>query len=69
MSTSGKTGMSGFMSRNPSIDEVTVIDGVITPSASRTLPPIMVSTAAQVDFSLGQTGQKFHLRRDYQPLA
>ena len=48
--TTGSTGIAGFINRNPSMDEVTVIDGVITPSASRAPPPIIVRTAAHEDF-------------------
>ena len=51
-STIGTTGISGRYSFNPSIDEVTVIAGVITPSARRAAAPIIVRIAAQELFSL-----------------
>ena len=50
VSTIGITGMSGLKSLNPSIDEVTVIEGVITPSANKAAPPIIVRMAAHDDF-------------------
>jgi hypothetical protein len=52
ISTIGITEIPGLMSLKPSIDEVTVIAGVITPSASKAPPPIIVRIAAHVDFRL-----------------
>ncbi len=50
--TIGTTGISELISCNPSIEEVTVIAGVMTPSARRADPPIMVRIATHGDFSL-----------------
>ena len=50
ISTIGTTGMPVLKSRRPSIADVTVIEGVITPSASNADAPIMVRIAAQLDF-------------------
>ncbi len=47
--TIGTTGILELKIFNPSMDEVTVIEGVITPSASKAQAPIIVSTAAQDD--------------------
>jgi len=46
-STIGTTVKEGKESLNPSIEEVKVIAGVITPSASSAAPPIIVRRAAQ----------------------
>ena len=40
--TTGITGTLGLLIFSPSIADVTVIAGVITPSANKVLPPIMV---------------------------
>jgi hypothetical protein len=48
--TIGTTGIFGLNIFNPSMADVTVIEGVITPSARSAAPPIMVRTAAHVDF-------------------
>ena len=50
--TIGITGILVLKSLNPSIAEVTVIEGVITPSASKAAPPAIVRSAAQLDFFL-----------------
>jgi len=48
--TIGTTGIFELKSLSPSTAEVTVIEGVMTPSARSAAPPIIVSTAAHVDF-------------------
>ena len=48
--TIGITGMLVLKSFRPSIAEVTVIEGVITPSASKAAPPAIVRRAAHPDF-------------------
>ncbi len=49
-STIGTTGIWALKSFNPSIAEVTVIEGVITPSARSAAAPTMVRIAAQAGF-------------------
>ena len=49
-STIGITGIDGFMMRNPSIAETTVMDGVMIPSARSVLPPIIAKIKSQLLF-------------------
>ena len=48
--TIGTTCIPGLINFNPSTADVTVMDGVITPSAKSAAPPIIVSTAGHEDF-------------------